>query len=74
VHNLAPAYDQTDLRIVWQQAKNAYTIIGFVKNAFDEEGYEAASGSMSAWGVQSRFLTLTPPRTYGVEMQFRFGQ
>jgi hypothetical protein len=63
VHNLAPSYDETDFRIVWQEAKNAYTIIAFVKNAFDDEGYEAASGSMSAWGVQSRSYTLTSPRT-----------
>jgi iron complex outermembrane recepter protein len=59
--------------VLWQEAKNRYTIIGFVKNIFDDEGYEAASGSMSAWGVQSRSYTLTPPRTYGVEVQFRFG-
>jgi hypothetical protein len=28
---------------------------------------------MSAWGVQSRFRSLTFPRTYGIEAQFRFG-
>ncbi len=28
---------------------------------------------MSAWGVQSRTQSLTAPRTYGLEVQFRFG-
>jgi hypothetical protein len=28
---------------------------------------------MSAWGVQSRSLSLTAPRTYGLEVQFKFG-
>lgn len=74
VHNLAPSYSETDLRVLWQEPNASYTIIAFAKNLFDDEGYEAASASMSAWGVQSRSYTLTPPRTYGVEVQFRFGQ
>jgi iron complex outermembrane receptor protein len=72
-HYLAPSYDETDLRVLWNEPNNRYTIIGFVKNAFDDEGYEAAGASMSAWGVQSRSYTLTFPRTYGIEAQFRFG-
>jgi hypothetical protein len=28
---------------------------------------------MSAWGTQTRTLSLTAPRTYGLELQFRFG-
>ena len=52
---------------------NRYTIIAFVNNAFDDEGFEAAGASQSAWGVQSRTLSLTAPRTYGLEVQFRFG-
>jgi iron complex outermembrane receptor protein len=72
-HNLAPAYDETDVRLLWNEPNNRYTIIAFAKNVFDQEGYEAASASMSAWGVQSRFRSLTFPRTYGIEAQFRFG-
>jgi len=72
-HNLAPAYDETDVRLLWNEPNNRYTIIAFAKNVFDQEGYESASASMSAWGVQSRFRSLTFPRTYGVEVQFRFG-
>ena len=72
-HNLAPAYEETDVRLLWNEPNNRYTIIAFAKNVFDQEGYEAASASMSAWGVQSRFRSLTFPRTYGIEAQFRFG-
>ena len=72
-HYLAPSYDETDLRVLWNEPNNRYTIIAFCKNVFDDEGYEAAGASMSAWGVQSRSVSLTFPRTYGIEAQFRFG-
>ena len=72
-HYLAPSYDQTDFRALWNGSDNRYTIIAFVNNAFDDVGYEAAGASSSAWGTQSRTLSLTAPRTYGMEVQFRFG-
>jgi iron complex outermembrane recepter protein len=73
-HYLAPSYDETDFRALWQEPNNRYTVIAFVRNAFDDEGFEAAGATMSAWGVQSRTLSLTAPRTYGMEVQFRFGK
>jgi iron complex outermembrane receptor protein len=72
-HYLAPAYDETDLRVLWNEPNDRYTIIAFCKNVFDDEGFEAAGATMSAWGVQSRSRSLTFPRTYGIEAQFRFG-
>ncbi len=72
-HNLAPSYSETDVRLLWNEPNDRYTIIAFAKNVFDGEGYEAASATMSAWGVQSRQRSLTFPRTYGIEAQFRFG-
>ncbi len=72
-HYLAPSYDEADLRVLWNEPNNRYTIIAFCKNVFDDEGFETAGASMSAWGVQSRSLALTFPRTYGIEAQFRFG-
>ena len=70
---LAPSYDQTDFRAMWNGSDNRYTVIAFVNNAFDDVGYEAAGATQSAWGTQSRTLSLTAPRTYGLELQFRFG-
>jgi iron complex outermembrane recepter protein len=72
-HYLAPSYDQTDFRALWSGTDNRYTLIAFVNNAFDDDGFEAAGATQSAWGVQSRTLSLTAPRTYGLEVQFRFG-
>ena len=72
-HYLAPSYDSTDFRALWNGNNNRYTLIAFVNNAFDDEGFEAAGASSSAWGTQSRTLSLTAPRTYGLEVQFRFG-
>ena len=72
-HNLAPSYDETDLRLLWNEPNDRYTIIAFCKNVFDDDGFEAAGASMSAWGVQSRSRSFTFPRTYGIEAQFRFG-
>lgn len=71
-HYLAPSYDETDLRVLWNDLNNKYTLIAFVKNAFDDEGFERVDASQSAWGVRTLQLGLTAPRTYGIEVQFRF--
>ena len=39
----------------------------------DDVGYEAAGASLSAWGTQTRTLSLSAPRTYGMELLFLFG-
>jgi iron complex outermembrane receptor protein len=62
-----------DVRALWQHPNNRYTFIAFVNNALDDDGFEAAGATQSAWGTQSRTLSLTAPRTYGIEVQFRFG-
>jgi iron complex outermembrane receptor protein len=68
----APSNEIADFRLLWNDAKDRYTIIGFVKNAFDEVGYIRSSGS-SPTGVGSRrTVGLIYPRTYGVELQYRF--
>jgi iron complex outermembrane receptor protein len=68
----APSNEIADFRIMWNDAQNRYSIIGFVKNAFDEDGFIRSSGS-SPTGVGSRQqVGLIYPRTYGAEVQFRF--
>jgi iron complex outermembrane receptor protein len=70
---IAPSYGMTDFRLLWNDAKDRYTVIGFVKNATDEEAYlRATAGSPTAVGPR-RSVGLVYPRTYGVELQFRFG-
>jgi iron complex outermembrane receptor protein len=92
----APSYDQWDARLTWKDKDNKYTVIAFVKNIFNDLGYEggAAATRQAGFvpgyalglplsnpasavsipvnsGVASTYL-LTPPRTYGIELQYRF--
>lgn len=68
----ASSFDTTDFRVLWNDAENRYTIIGFVKNAFDDDGFASSSGgSPTPVGVR-RNVRLIYPRTYGMELQYRF--
>lgn len=68
----APSFELADFRLLWNDAQNRYTVIGFVKNAFDEIGYGSSTGgSPTPVGVR-RSVSLTYPRTYGMELQYRF--
>ena len=84
--------------MLWKGPDNRYTIIGYVKNVFDDLGYAGGAGGSrttgtfaagtpgvapglpgpvpgTVFGVQGgpRFTyALTPPRTYGIEVQYRF--
>jgi iron complex outermembrane receptor protein len=68
----APSNEIADFRILWNDAQNRYSIIGFVKNAFDEDGYIRSSGSSPTAVGSRRTVGLIYPRTYGAEVQFRF--
>jgi iron complex outermembrane receptor protein len=101
---MAPSYDQWDARLAYKDKDNKYTIIAFVKNIFNDLGYEGGSGagrtsglipayalgvtcatgcnantpvnvimpgSPGRGGIAQGYL-LTPPRTYGIELQYRF--
>jgi iron complex outermembrane receptor protein len=73
--NEAPSWDQFDLRAHWAPTDNKYTIIAYVKNVGDTAGYDAAvAGSQrsAAFANGGQNLELTPPRTYGIELQYRF--
>lgn len=43
-----PAFDQTDARLIWNDAAGMFTVIGFVRNVFDGDGYDSASQSFRA--------------------------
>lgn len=86
-----PAYGTADLRAIWKDAANRYSVIGFVKNVTEEEGFTstgstnptAVFGSPNAGLVvggatylQQTGVAVTrgliQPRTYGLELQYRF--
>ena len=86
---VVPSYGVADFRVLWNDIDDRYTLIGFVKNAFDEEGYNSTSSTnpnaifdqpnpgSAATGTLTQTRTaisrgLIQPRTYGVELQYRF--
>jgi iron complex outermembrane receptor protein len=82
----APSWDQVDARVTWITKDKKTKVIAFVKNLFDTIGYDAGAvgyryaGTVNnAAGVPTvvnlgnfREFSVTPPRTYGVELQYKF--
>ena len=80
----APSYDQIDARLTWKPTSGKYTLIAFGKNLGNTLGYaNGTTASRRAGGTPTRAdlsgvfgqnstYELTPPRTYGVEVQFRY--
>jgi iron complex outermembrane receptor protein len=86
----ADAYSTADFRALWRDADDRYSVIAYVKNAFDEDGVSSAgSTSPSAEFATGSTVTINGstylrqtgattsngliyPRTYGVELQYRF--
>ena len=78
-YNLGKAGTQFDARLIWKDAKDRYSIIGYIKNISNQTIIEGASGSILGGtnaGTIPTFLnrswSVNPPRTYGVELQYRF--
>jgi iron complex outermembrane receptor protein len=110
-YDASPAWDQVDFRVTWKDKDNKYSVIAYVKNVFDNLGYDSAvsgtrnsgvyanssiaasggaitpglpstgaSAGLTTNGLATGFgplgvtnnYALTPPRTFGVEFQYRF--
>lgn len=63
----APAFGQDDIRLIWEDALHRYTVIGYVRNVFNDQQDEV---KLTVANFVSEFLV--PPRIYGVEFQYRF--
>jgi len=69
----APSNELVDFRALWKDSQDRFTVIGYVKNAFDEVAYQSSTPtSLSPSGDYRRTVKLNFPRTYGVELQYRF--
>ncbi|WP_394763125.1 TonB-dependent receptor domain-containing protein [Phenylobacterium sp.] len=82
----APSWSQVDARVTWISKDSKTKGILFVKNLFEEIGYDAGAVGYryagfvnSAGGTPSiinqgtfRNYSVTPPRTYGIELQYKF--
>jgi iron complex outermembrane receptor protein len=86
-YNFAPSWDQWDARLVWTSADQRNRVILFGKNLLDRTGYDGGAVGSRFQGafvnpttraitpvLQGTFptYTITPPRTYGIEIQHKF--
>ena len=85
-YNVAPSWDQIDARLTWTDAAKRYKIIAYGKNLTDNIGYDAgATGERDAGNIKAadgtitpviqgirKTFSVTPPRTYGIELQYKF--
>jgi iron complex outermembrane receptor protein len=76
-YNYASPYTQVNLRATWTDVKNRYSLIVFVDNVFNKIGTDGTEGQIVSSPEQNptivdKFISLTAPRTYGVELQYRF--
>ncbi|HEY8573225.1 TonB-dependent receptor [Phenylobacterium sp.] len=76
-YNKAKAWEQIDLRAIWNNADGDITVIGFVKNLTDNLGQVGmGGGTLSNVGPNRGLITqgvsFIPPRTFGIELQKRF--
>ncbi len=73
---LAPAYGQIDSRLSWNDASDRYTIFIYGKNLQNKLGYsnvgaQRVNSPEAGFPNYSSAYELTPPRTYGIEIQYR---
>lgn len=84
----SPDFWQLDGRLTWKEKDDRYTIIAFAKNILNDKGYANGATASRRAGVTPTFplgtagrsgvfgqnttYELNPPRTYGIEAQYRF--
>jgi outer membrane receptor protein involved in Fe transport len=72
-YNLAPSWDQVDLRAEWKSANGHYTVIAYGKNIFNTTAYaNGSTGVLQASGDYLVNQVLAPPALYGVEVHYKF--
>jgi len=77
-YNEAPAWDSKDFRAVWRTYDRRYTVVAYVRNAFDQLTYPAAGGGArltpttpGQYNNVVKNLGLNPPRTYGIQLFYK---
>lgn len=83
-YNKAKSYGTTDFRTVFRDKDDKYTIIGSIKNVFDQRGSAGVSGTRISnnavgnntlhplFNTVNQTVSYILPRTYSVEFQYRF--
>jgi iron complex outermembrane recepter protein len=75
-----PSYSTIGLRILWSDSANRYTVIAYGSNLSDSQASDGATVTRVRTGLTGvagaayyRNVNLSPPREYGVEIQYRLG-
>ncbi len=70
----APSSYNLDLRAVYQPAKSHWTAIAYIRNVGDsfQYLYYGPQEQGAAFPANETFYTLSEPRTFGAEIQYRF--
>jgi len=75
-YTLAPSYTQVNLRGTWTDKSDRYSVILYANNVFNTIGYDGIGGvAVTPAGpneIIDRLASYTPPRVYGIELQYRF--
>ena len=70
---VAPSWGQLDFRVVWSGNHDRYEFVLYAKNITNSVGYDAAaSGYYGLNNTPNSAYDITPPRTYGVEVHYKF--
>jgi iron complex outermembrane receptor protein len=79
-YDMAPSWDQVNLRAIWSGNHDKYEVVLFVNNLFNTLGYDAAAvgyftqspvGNIGGATTDPAY-DLTPPRTFGMELHYKF--
>jgi len=76
-YNRAKAFDQWDANLIWSPANKHITVLGYLRNIADAKGQLIVQGTrLTNTGPRTSFVdenvSYILPRTYGVELQYRF--
>ncbi len=68
-----PGWNQVDMRLTWVSPSRRLTLIAFARNLFDTLGYDGVTANDGSTSLGfGRVFSFTPPRTVGIETQYRF--
>jgi iron complex outermembrane receptor protein len=83
-YDAAPAWDDFDIRGTWSGDHDRYEVIAYVRNVFNTAQYSNGSGGAGLLGTNNSRTTaaaglnevnvyeLVAPRTFGVEVRYKF--
>ncbi len=65
------ATERADLRLAWTTADGGFGVAAFVNNVFDQR-YVTGVNNITANTFGTPFASITPPRTWGVDLSYHF--